>query len=120
MTGEGCLAERISVLIVDDHFIVRKGLLALLSECEDVEVAGEASDGREGVTREGELHPDVVMMDLMMPVLDGVGAIREILESHPDAKILALTSAAGGEKLLEAVRAGALGYLSNPSGLAIP
>lgn len=110
--GEGHLAERISVLIVDDHFIVRKGLLALLSECEDIEVAGEAANGREAVTRAGELRPDVILMDLMMPVLDGVGAIRAILESHPEAKILALTSAAGSEKLLEAVRAGALGYLS--------
>ena len=106
------MTERISVLIVDDHFIVRKGLLALLSECEDVLVAGEASDGREGVSQAEELRPDVVLMDLMMPVLDGVGAIREILEAHPEAKILALTSAAGSEKLLEAVRAGALGYLS--------
>ncbi|HEV7784192.1 MAG TPA: response regulator transcription factor, partial [Thermoanaerobaculia bacterium] len=58
------MAERISVLIVDDHFIVRKGLLALLSECEDIEVAGEAADGREAVTRAGELRPDIVLMDL--------------------------------------------------------
>jgi NarL family two-component system response regulator LiaR len=110
--GEDRLAERISVLIVDDHFIVRKGLLALLSECEDIEVAGEAADGREAVTRAGELRPDIVLMDLMMPVLDGVGAIRAILEAQPEARILALTSAAGSEKVLEAVRAGALGYLS--------
>ncbi|MFY9822600.1 MAG: response regulator transcription factor [Thermoanaerobaculia bacterium] len=110
--GEDPLPERISVLIVDDHFIVRKGLQALLSECEDIEVAGEAFDGREGVARAGELRPDVVLMDLLMPVLDGVGAIRAILAAQPGAKILALTSAAGSEKLLEAVRAGALGYLS--------
>ncbi len=106
------LAERISVLIVDDHFIVRKGLLALLSESDDVEVVGEAADGRDAVARAQALRPDVVMMDLMMPVLDGVGAIRAILEAQPEAKILALSSAAGSEKLLEAVRAGALGYLS--------
>jgi NarL family two-component system response regulator LiaR len=105
-------AERISVLIVDDHFIVRKGLLALLSESADIEVAGEAADGREAVTRAAELRPDVVLMDLMMPVLDGVAAIRTILEAQPEARILALTSAAGSEKVQEAVRAGALGYLS--------
>src|SRR5262252_1345607 len=106
------LAERISVLIVDDHFIVRKGLLALLAECEDVEVAGEAADGRQGVTRAGELRPDVILMDLIMPVLDGFGAARAILDALPDTKILALTSAAGSEQVLEAVRAGALGYVS--------
>ena len=80
--GEDHLPERISVLIVDDHFIVRKGLQALLSECEDIEVAGEAFDGSEGVARAGELRPDVVLMDLLMPVLDGVGAIRAILAAQ--------------------------------------
>ncbi|HEX4963582.1 MAG TPA: response regulator transcription factor [Thermoanaerobaculia bacterium] len=106
------MAEPISVLIVDDHFIVRKGLLALLSECDDITVVGEAANGREGVERAGELNPDVILMDLIMPLLDGVAATRAILEKRPEARILALTSAAGNEKVLEAVRAGALGYLS--------
>jgi NarL family two-component system response regulator LiaR len=106
------LAEQISVLIVDDHFIVRKGLLALLSECDDIFVMGEAADGNEAVDRAAELAPDVVLMDIMMPVLDGVAATRAILARRPETRIVAMTSAAGNQKVLEAVRAGALGYIA--------
>lgn len=106
------MAERISVLIVDDHFIVRKGLLALLSECDDIVVVGEAVDGNEAITRTVALLPDVVLMDIMMPVLDGVAATRAILERRPETRIVAMTSTAGHQRVLEAVRAGALGYLA--------
>jgi len=106
------LAERISVLIVDDHFIVRKGLLALLAECGDVLVVGEAADGREAVDRAAELAPDVVLMDVLMPVLDGVAATRAILAHRPATRIVALTGIADSEKVIEMVRAGALGYLA--------
>jgi len=106
------LAERISVLIVDDHFIVRKGLLALLAECGDVLVVGEAADGREAVDRAAELAPDVVLMDILMPVLDGVAATRAILERRPATRIVALTGIADSEKVIEMIRAGALGYLA--------
>lgn len=108
----------ISVLIVDDHFIVRKGLLALLAEQEDVQVVGEACDGEEAVGLTDSLGPDVVLMDLMMPVLDGVAAIRGILERRPATRIIALTGAASHEKVIEAVRAGALGYLAKTVGQA--
>jgi len=106
------LAERISVLIVDDHFIVRKGLLALLAECGDVLVVGEAADGREAVDRAAELAPDIVLMDILMPVLDGVAATRAILERRPATRIVALTGLADSEKVIEMIRAGALGYLA--------
>jgi len=105
------LADRIAVLIVDDHFVVRKGLLALIAESDDVRVVGEAVDGREAVAQAAALAPDVVLMDVLMPVMDGIAATRAILERRPETRIVALTSAAAGAKLLEMVRAGALGYL---------
>jgi len=106
------LGDRISILIVDDHFIVRKGFLALLSECDDLFVVGEAVDGNEAVDLAATLRPDVVLMDLMMPVLDGVAATRAILDRQPETRIVVMTSAAGYQRVLEAVRAGALGYLA--------
>ena len=106
------MGDRISILIVDDHFIVRKGLLALLSEDDDLHVVGEAADGNEAVALAATLRPDVVLMDLMMPVLDGVAATRAILDRRPEIRIVAMTSAAGYRKVLEAMRAGALGYLA--------
>ena len=105
------MGDRIAVLIVDDHFVVRKGLLALLAECDDVRVVGEAADGREAVARAAELAPDVVLMDVVMPVMDGIAATRAILEQRPETRVVALTNAAVGAQVLEMVRAGALGYL---------
>jgi two-component system, NarL family, response regulator LiaR len=103
--------ERIRVLIVDDHAVVREGLRAFLQLQEGIEVAGEAADGEEAI-REGErLRPDVVLMDLVMPRLDGVAAMRTLRERVPEARVIVLTSFLDDGKLLPALRAGAAGYL---------
>ena len=101
----------IRVLIVDDHAIVRKGTRALLAEVEGIEVVGEASDGQEAVDQAILLRPDVILMDLVMPGMDGIEAIRQIKRSQPDTRILALTSFAADDKVFPAIKAGALGYL---------
>jgi NarL family two-component system response regulator LiaR len=105
----------IRVLIVDDHAIVRKGVSALLAEIEDVEVVGEASDGREAVSLVEALQPDVVLMDLVMPKMDGVSAISEIINQQPGARIIALTSFSTDDKVFPAIKAGALGYILKDS-----
>ena len=79
-------SERIKVLVVDDHVVVRAGIRALLAEFDDIEVVGEASDGAEAVARAEELQPDVILMDLVMPELDGIGAIRHITAARPQAR----------------------------------
>jgi NarL family two-component system response regulator LiaR len=101
----------IRVLVVDDHTIVRKGTRALLAEVEDIEVVGEAADGREAVAQAESLRPDVVLMDLVMPVMDGIEATRQISSSQPETRILALTSFAADDKVFPAIKAGAFGYL---------
>jgi NarL family two-component system response regulator LiaR len=109
-------AEAIRVLLADDHAIVRKGIRALLATERDIEVVGEAEDGAEAITKSGTLHPDVVLMDLVMPRVDGLAAIREILAEQPETRILVLTSFAGDDKVFPAIKAGALGYLLKDSG----
>jgi NarL family two-component system response regulator LiaR len=99
------------VLIVDDHAIVRRGTRALLAETEDIEVVGEAGNGQEAVERAEALQPDVVLMDLVMPGMDGIEAIRTITSNQPQTRILALTSFAADDKVFPAIEAGALGYL---------
>jgi NarL family two-component system response regulator LiaR len=101
----------IRVLVVDDHTIVRKGTRALLAEVGDIEVVGEAADGREAVDQAEALRPDVILMDLVMPVMDGIEATRKITGSQPDTRVLALTSFAADDKVFPAIKAGALGYL---------
>ena len=101
----------IRVLIVDDHVLVRKGTAALLETEESIEVVGEASDGQEAVEKVGRLRPDVVLMDLVMPRMDGIEATRRIIESQPGVRILVLTSFASDDKIFPALKAGALGYL---------
>jgi NarL family two-component system response regulator LiaR len=101
----------IRVLLVDDHAVVREGLRAFLDLQEGIEVAGEAGDGSEGVAAAERLRPDVVLMDLVMPRLDGVGAMRELRRRLPDARVIVLTSFTDEEKLLPALQAGAAGYL---------
>lgn len=106
------MSERpITILLVDDHTVVRKGLRALLRTEPDIVVAGEAGDGAEAVVQVSALRPDVVLMDLMMPGVDGVEATRRILSRDPDARVLVLTSFGGDDKLFPAIRAGALGFL---------
>jgi two-component system, NarL family, response regulator LiaR len=101
----------ISVLIVDDHAVVREGLRAFLELQDGIQVAGEAGDGHEGVAAAERLQPDVILMDLVMPRLDGVGAMRELRRRVPAARVIVLTSFTDEEKLLPALQAGAAGYL---------
>jgi len=103
--------EPIRVLIVDDHAMVRSGLAAFLRAYPDLALVGEAADGREALAQFGALTPDVVLMDLVMPVVDGVQAIHDIRSEYPEARILALTSFAEDELVQRALQAGALGYL---------
>jgi DNA-binding NarL/FixJ family response regulator len=100
-----------SVLLVDDHRLVRAGLAALLAGTEDITVVGEAADGRQAVEMAARLRPDVVLMDLSMPVLDGVAATRLILEDSPSTHVVVLTSFADHHRVTDAVAAGAVGYL---------
>jgi len=103
--------DRIRVLIVDDHSVVREGLRTFLELQDGIEVAGEAADGEEAVREAERLRPDVVLMDLVMPRLDGVSAMRELRERAPATRVVVLTSFLDDERLLPAIRAGAAGYL---------
>jgi NarL family two-component system response regulator LiaR len=105
----------VRVLIVDDHAIVRKGIRALLSEVDGFEVVGEAGDGQEAVQRAEETHPDVIVMDLLMPGMDGIEATRQITSRQPKTRILVLTSFAADNKVFPAIKAGAAGYLLKDS-----
>lgn len=105
----------IRVFIVDDHAIVRKGLRALLTEIDDIEVIGEASDGQQAVNLVEEAQPDVILMDIVMPNMDGIEATQQITARQPEARILALTSFAADDKLFPAIKAGAMGYLLKDS-----
>lgn len=110
------MAESIRVLIADDHAIVRKGIRALLTAQPDIEVVGEAENGEEAITEAERHRPDVILMDLVMPEVDGIAAIRRITAHQPEARILVLTSFAGDDKVFPAIKAGALGYLLKDSG----
>ncbi len=112
--------EMIKVLLVDDHAIVRKGIIALLETEADIQIVGEASNGLEAVRLAESLKPDVILMDLVMPGVNGVDAIRKIKAQEPAARILVLTSFGTDDKVFPALKAGALGYLlkdSNPQEL---
>ncbi len=109
------MTEPIRVFIVDDHAIVRKGLRALLSTERDIQVVGEASDGGEAVSQVLALCPDVILMDLVMPKMDGIEATRLITAQLESARILILTSFAADDKVFPAIKAGALGYLLKDS-----
>jgi NarL family two-component system response regulator LiaR len=105
----------IRVLIVDDHAIVRTGLRALLTEIDDIEVVGEAGDGQQAVNLVETAQPDVILMDIVMPNMDGIEATQQIMIRQPEARILALTSFAADDKLFPAIKAGAIGYLLKDS-----
>ncbi|MBN1921664.1 MAG: response regulator transcription factor [Anaerolineae bacterium] len=107
--------QTIRVLIVDDHTIVRKGIRALLAEIAGLEVIGEAADGLEAVALAFRLNPDVILMDLGMPRLDGIEATRQIRARQPESRILVMTSFATDDKVLPAIKAGAQGYLLKES-----
>jgi DNA-binding NarL/FixJ family response regulator len=101
----------IRVLLADDHPLVRAGLAGLLETATDCEVIGQAADGEQAVRLAGELNPDVILMDLSMPVLDGIAATRAILGEQPAVRIVALTSFAEHGKVKDMLAAGAVGYL---------
>jgi NarL family two-component system response regulator LiaR len=107
VSGDGA----VRVLIADDHAIVRRGLVAFLELQDDIEVAGEAEDGARAVELALRLKPDVVLMDLVMPDVDGIEAIGRIAREAPDTRVVVLTSFADDERLFAAIRAGAAGYL---------
>ena len=106
----------IRVLLTDDHAIVRKGVRALLTTEPDIQIVGEASNGAEAVAQAEAICPDVILMDLMMPKLDGIEATRQITAKIPGARVIVLTSFAADEKVFPAIKAGALGYLLKDSG----
>jgi DNA-binding NarL/FixJ family response regulator len=101
----------VRVLVVDDQALFREALVTLLGARPEVEVVGEAGDGQQALERAAELQPDVVLMDLHMPVLDGIGATRRLRVEQPGVRVLALTTFDDDEDVFAALRAGALGYL---------
>lgn len=103
--------DMIDVLIADDHSIVRRGLRTLISGEPDMEVAGEAADGYEVVAQVRDLHPDVILLDLVMPGQNGLEALAQIKAENPDARVLVLTSFGDNDRVFSAIRAGASGYL---------
>ena len=109
------MSESIRILIADDHAIVREGLRALIATEPGMQLVAEASDGMEAVSKAHALNPDVILLDMMMPRLDGIGAINEIKKDCPEAKILVLTSFVEDEKVFTAIKSGALGYLLKDS-----
>lgn len=105
------MAEPISVVLVDDHNVVRFGLRAFFSTLADIEVVGEAADGAEAVALAQTLAPDVILMDLMMPGMDGVQATRAVKQASPRTQVIVLTSYHEDEHIFPAIRAGALSYV---------
>jgi NarL family two-component system response regulator LiaR len=114
------MSDNIRVLVVDDHPVVRKGLIAMLDTEEGIQVVGEASNGADAVDQAVALQPQVVLMDLVMPEMDGIEATRQIKQKAPDVNVLVLTSFSTNDKVLPSLNAGAIGYLlkdSNPADL---
>jgi NarL family two-component system response regulator LiaR len=110
------MSKPIRVMIADDHAIVRKGIGALLKTEPDIEVVGEAQDGKQAIAEASRLQPDVILMDLVMPEVDGIAAIQHIAAHQTEVRILVLTSFATDDKIFPAIKAGALGYLLKDSG----
>ena len=106
----------IRVLIVDDHEIVRQGIRAILGESEDIEVVGEASNGQAAIKQAEDKNPDVILMDLIMPGMDGVEAIRRITNQLPEVRMLVITTYSGDDMVFPAIKAGADGYLLKDAG----
>jgi DNA-binding NarL/FixJ family response regulator len=106
----------IRILIADDHAVVRQGLQMFLALDPELEVIGEAENGEAALNRARELHPDVVLMDMLMPVMDGVSATRAIRSELPDTEVIALTSVLDESSVVDAVKAGAIGYLLKDTG----
>lgn len=109
------MSNSIRLLIVDDHIVVRKGLAAMLETEPGLQIVGEASNGAEAVELAKALRPAVILMDLMMPVMDGIEATRRIKQEAPECNILVLTSFSTNDKVLPSLNAGAIGYLLKDS-----
>lgn len=109
------MSNVIKVLLVDDHDIVRIGVRSFLGSFDDIEVVGEAANGQEAVDLTAELFPDIILMDMLMPVMDGIQAIRAIRDRKLTGRVIALTSFATDDKLFPAIKAGAMGYLLKDS-----
>lgn len=105
----------IRVMIVDDHVVVRRGMIGFLELLDDVEIVGQASDGNQAIAVAKEVKPDVILMDIVMPNLDGIGATAEIKKALPATEIVAVTSFLEDEKVFAALQAGAIGYLLKDS-----
>lgn len=108
--------ETIRLLLVDDHTVVRQGLKMVLSLEDDLDIVGEAANGQEALEQVKNLVPEVVLMDLLMPVMDGVSAIRAVKRDFPDVEVVALTSVLEDRLVIDAVEAGAAGYLLKETG----
>lgn len=115
MNDESARSAAIRVLIVDDHAIVRRGIRALLSEAGGFNIVGEVDNGRSAVLAAAETQPDVILMDLLMPGMDGIEATRQITAQQPQMRVLVLTSFAADNKVFPAIKAGAVGYLLKDS-----
>lgn len=109
------MSNPIRVMIVDDHPVVRRGIKSLLGEEEDIQVVGEAVNGKDALEKIAALQPDVILMDLVMPEMGGIEAIEKITALHPNARILVMTSFAADDKVFPSIKAGALGYLLKDS-----
>ncbi|MEM7343933.1 MAG: response regulator transcription factor [Chloroflexota bacterium] len=105
------MTDTINIIITDDHEVVRAGLRAFISTEADIEMVGEASNGQEAIELVQKLKPDVILMDIVMPGMGGIEAIRQITETNPKARIVALTSFSDDDKVFPAIKAGALGYV---------
>ena len=110
------ITNPVRLLLVDDHVVVRQGLKMVLGLEPELDIIGEAGNGQEALEQIAQLHPRVVLMDLLMPVMDGVSAIRKIKQDYPDIEVLALTSVLEDRLVIDAVEAGAAGYLLKETG----
>jgi NarL family two-component system response regulator LiaR len=109
------MSEMIRILVVDDHIVVRRGLIAMLETEPGIQIVGEAANGVEAVEQARKLVPDVILMDLVMPVMDGIEATRQIKQEMPSVNILVLTSFSTNDKVIPSLNAGAIGYLLKDS-----
>lgn len=109
------MSDKIRVLLADDHDVVRRGLQALIESEEDMEVVGTAANGEEAVQRAAIYRPDVILLDMKMPIKNGLEALMEIKAQNPDARVMMLTSFSDGAIIFAAIKAGALGYLLKDS-----
>jgi DNA-binding NarL/FixJ family response regulator len=105
------MSDIVSIVIVDDHAVVRRGLRELISTISECEAIGEAANGEEAIRVVNELRPDIVLMDISMPVMDGVEATRAIMAAHPDTRVIMLTSDSAKSRVLGALEAGAAAYV---------